>query len=375
MSTSPSSNFWHRVGLGEEDGVTCLRLVRERYVRYEVEVFRDQGYCSYTLLVSLPNDIVKIGTQSVHGVREKHEEESLIVQIRPAQHALDMHIARAAKETYASLAPDIKIVDLDLPGHLRVYEMQRMRGTPLSRLLPQTRECTPTTLKKQERLVESFAALLAQTWPASSPSHRTTRADSPMASSVSHMLASCTGKIGSSILPRLEKLGTELPGPLLRDIAKSTLARIKNMEDLPVVLNHGDFIPSNVLVDEGSWEISGLVDWAEAEDLPFGTCVYGLEYVLGYINTTANQTRDKSLDAPTFVYHEHAEYLRGLFWGRLCELVPDVRTRLEDVKTMRDVGVLLWYGYAWDDGKIDRVVNEKDDGLEVACLRAFLDGT
>jgi hypothetical protein len=375
MSTSPISDFWQRDGLDEEDGLRCLRLIREWYVGYEVDVFREQGYCSFTLLVSLPF-IVKASTQSVHGVLKKHKEESLIVQIRPTQHALDMHIARVAKETYASLAPDIRAVDLDLPGQLRVYEMQKMHGTPLSRLLPCTRDSTPNMQNKQKRLVESFATLLAQTWPSSStssPPHRTTRADSPMASAL-HMLSSCTGKIGSSILPRLEKLGTELPDPFLREVAKTTVVRIKDMEDLPVVLNHGDFIPSNVLVDEETWEISGLVDWAEAEDLPFGMCMYGVEYVLGYLSA-ACQTRDEPLNAPVFVYHENAAYLRELFWRRLCELEPDVKSRLEDVKTMRDAGVLLWFGYAWDDGAIDRVVNEKDDGVEVACLRAFVDVT
>jgi hypothetical protein len=40
---------------------------------------------------------------------------------------------------------------------------------------------------------------------------------------------------------------------------------------------------------------------------------------------------------------------------------------------MRDIGVLLWYGYAWDGGAIDRVVNEMDDSVEVVCLRAFFD--
>jgi hypothetical protein len=53
-------------------------------------------------------------------------------------------------------------------------------------------------------------------------------------------------------------------------------------------------------------------------------------------------------------------------------LVPEVETRLEDVRVTRDMGVLLWYGYAWDDGAIDRVVNEADDAVEVVCLRSFL---
>jgi hypothetical protein len=36
------------------------------------------------------------------------------------------------------------------------------------------------------------------------------------------------------------------------------------------------------------------------------------------------------------------------------------------------VGVLLWYGFAWDEGRVERVVSEGRDGVEVACLRAFM---
>jgi hypothetical protein len=144
------------------------------------------------------------------------------------------------------------------------------------------------------------------------------------------------------------------------------------MHPLPIVLNHGDLIPSNILVDEGTWEVTGLVDWAEAENMPFGMCLYGLEYLLGFVSTVQYEVAHSMLDAPVFVYHDFAKYLRDIFWRRLCELVPDVKIRHEDVKVMRDVGVLLWYGYAWDDGAIDRVVNEADDAVEVACLRSFL---
>jgi hypothetical protein len=127
------------------------------------------------------------------------------------------------------------------------------------------------------------------------------------------------------------------------------------------VLNHGDLIPSNILVEEDTWNITGLVDWAEAEYLPFGTCLYGLENLLGY-----------SSDAGGYVYYENEGYLRRVFWECLFDAVPELKSREGDVRAIRDVGVLLWYGIAWDDGAIDRVVNEFEDGGEVACLRAFL---
>jgi hypothetical protein len=33
---------------------------------------------------------------------------------------------------------------------------------------------------------------------------------------------------------------------------------------------------------------------------------------------------------------------------------------------------LLWFGFAWDEGRIDRVVSEGRDEVELACLNAFL---
>jgi hypothetical protein len=386
MSTAPNSDFWQRVGLNEADGARCLQFVQERYSGCQVEEFKEQGYCSFTCLVTYSiAETGKHGIQIAHGAPQEHgEEASLIVQIRPPQHALDMGTGRAAKETYPSLAPAIQVLDLNLPGQLCAYEMQKMRGTPLSRLLPRTRNVDSTFRTKQERLVSDFATLIAQSWSSSFSTitaPRYIRADSPMDQDPKTLLLKCTGKVGSSILYRLEKLGNELPDPGLRHIAKTTLATLQAMDSLPVVLNHGDLIPSNILVDEDTWAITGLVDWAEAENLPFGTCLYGLEHLLGYISTVsqeASQGDDSTLgdlDVPVFVYCDYAFDLRDVFWSRLCELVPHPEMRREDVKVTRDLGVLLWYGYAWDDGAIDRVINETDDKVEVACLRSFLNMT
>ena len=74
----------------------------------------------------------------------------------------------------------------------------------------------------------------------------------------------------------------------------------------------------------------------------------------------------------TFVYYDNALQLRELFWACLFKLVPELESRKEEVWLMRDVGVLLWHGYAWDDGAIDRVVDEVNDTEELVKLRAFL---
>jgi len=87
---------------------------------------------------------------------------------------------------------------------------------------------------------------------------------------------------------------------------------------------------------------------------------------LGYLIPASPNTK------PAWVYFDNAEQLRGSFWARLVAVVPDLRTRPQDVKVMRDVGVLLWHGIAWDDGAINRVVNEFDDVEEITKMRAFL---
>jgi hypothetical protein len=180
------------------------------------------------------------------------------------------------------------------------------------------------------------------------------------------MLSQCRSKVGSTITSRLEKLAIELPDAHLRQRARLALHAAQRLEDYPVALNHGDLIPSNILVDQNTWEITGLVDWAEAEYLPFGTCLYALEHLLGYLTPALPDL------PPVWTYFEDATQLRELFWTHLIEAVPEVGARAEDVKVIRDVGVLLWHGIAWDDGAINRVVNEVDDMEEMTKLRAFL---
>ncbi|QRC92306.1 hypothetical protein JI435_024400 [Parastagonospora nodorum SN15] len=358
MSTS---TFWSRFGIEEEDAARCVRAVRDVFVGWRVREFEEQGWCSFTLIVE--RDAETEGDYRFPEIQFDSGATSLIVQIRPPQHALEMSITRAAEVTFPSLAPTIQSLDIELPGGLHANAMNRMPGTPLSRLLPRDQNTGPVLQTKQERLVRSFAAIIAHSWGSSStsiPHSQHTRADSPMDDKPS-MLSLCKGKVGSTIISRLRKLGEELPDAPLRDLAQSTLAKVQRLDDYLVVLNHGDLIPSNILVDEDTWVITGLVDWAEAEYLPFGTCLYGLENLLGCSGTAGG-----------YVYYENEAQLRDMFWKCLFEAVPELKTGEHDVRTMRDLGVLLWYGIAWDDGAIDRVVNETEDEGEVACLRAFL---
>jgi hypothetical protein len=54
---------------------------------------------------------------------------------------------------------------------------------------------------------------------------------------------------------------------------------------LPFVLNHGDFCEMNLLINSETGYTTGIVDWAEARILPFGFSLWGLENVLGHMDS------------------------------------------------------------------------------------------
>ncbi|KAI4614761.1 uncharacterized protein J4E87_009356 [Alternaria ethzedia] len=290
---------------------------------------------NYTLLVTPPKVAFAMEHTRHQATAEVdcEDEPTLIVQLRPPQHALDHNIVRAASTALPALAPTIEDLGLTLPRGICAYEMKKVDGTPLSRLQQHGHSLDDRAAKRLERLITSFADLIAQNWHSPREVHditRTVRADSPMDEHPS-MLTQCRGKVGSTMISRLERLASELPDAYLRERARETMRAIQRMEDYPVVLNHGDLIPSNILVDHDTWEITGLVDWAEAEYLPFGTCLYGLEHLLGTIS------QDPAKSGPKWTYFNGATQLRELFWSRLIDAIPELEARMGDVRVMRDV--------------------------------------
>ncbi|QIW96280.1 hypothetical protein AMS68_001798 [Peltaster fructicola] len=225
--------------------------------------------------------------------------------------------------------------------------MSLMPGVVYNVLQQRQRGVTSESIKKLERLIEGLADVFARSWH------------------LSELSISANGRIGRSLRSRLLKLSVDLPDSGLRRLARQAILAVDNgmLEQLPLVLTHGDLLPSNLVVDETTGELTGVIDWAEAEYLPFGLALYGLDHLLGVMSTSGQ-----------FVYYTQSELLRQLFWTRLIREVAalaDARV-LRAVMLARTVGVLLWHGYAWDDGKIERVVDAQRDAGELAYLRAFL---
>ncbi|KAL3419345.1 hypothetical protein PVAG01_09567 [Phlyctema vagabunda] len=309
-------DFFLRTGLTVQDRVKCFAFVEALSPDEKIELTTCQGYCSMTLSVG----------------------QNTIIQFRPACYRLELSITRCAEQTYGPFVPSTRHIET-LPGsELLVYRMSRIPGISYK-----TFRDNGASLEQRIRLCEGFASFLAKAW------HTRNSDNVPY------------GKIGISIVSRLKCLIADLPARLQPN-AKRILRELHHIEGLPWVLSHGDIVASNIMVEPTSGELTGMVDWAEAEYLPFGVCIYGLEEILGQITPRGFEYEDEAI-------------LREAFWGVLESKIPALKDRnlLRAVKLARDLGVLLWHGIAFDDGKIDRVVQEGKDMDEIHRLDAFLD--
>lgn len=367
------SDFFERCGLPRNTRSRCLDLSRRIFPNEETKETEPQGYCSYTLCVG----------------------RDTIVQFRPTVHKLDVRVTDAARTIYGSLAPRTKLLDVidvstscspdDVGGHsyrqpvdeavviddgcdnshssLHVYSLSRIPGVSVTELRASwAQSSSPAAELRRQRkdVVSEFARFITLGW-------KSARSASDSA------VSSLRGRIGGSIRWRLQEMRAHLPArfqPSVRDI----LDRLGDIEALPWVLTHGDVVPANMVVQKsqspspGGLVLSGFLDWAEAEYLPFGVGIYGLEALLG---EAAHDGR--------FGYYPEAQELRDYFWLRLEAEIPELRPQIgpegfrKNVEAAHTLGVLLWHGIAFDNGRLDRVVDEGklEDAEEVRILDLF----
>lgn len=312
--------FFLRSGLTEQDRLDCYAFAQKLFPSQLISPASCQGYCSMTIFVG----------------------RDIVIQFRPSKYRLDLRVATAAGDVYGAFAPDTEYIATLPASGLLVYKMERIGGVSFKDLRASA-ALHGIPIHVRARLCRDFAVFLSSSW---------------YRGSVKYMPL---GTVGRSIRTRLQSLCEDLP-LRFRPTARHVLENLHHIEALPWVLTHGDIVAANIMVDPSSGALRGLVDWAEAEILPFGICLYGLEEILGKITRSG------------FQYIPEAEELRALFWAELRRSVPAMGQShvLEAVKLARDLGVLLWHGIAFDDGAIDRVVQEGRDVEEIQRLDAFL---
>jgi len=313
-------DFFLRSGLISSDQIACYHFIEVHFPGKYISPVSCQGYCSFTVIVG----------------------DDRVVQFRPDKYRLNLEITTAARRAYGSFAPATRYIATIPTSGLLVYCMDRISGVSLKDF---RKQCTPgRSFELRANLCRDFATLLSKGWHQGNARH------------------TALGIVGKSIASRLNSLSKDLP-LRFQPTARNIVGNLSLIEALPWVLSHGDIVAGNVMVDPSSGRLLGLVDWAEAERLPFGITLYGLEEFLGEMTVTG------------FQYHQDASDLRKIFWEQLMNQIPELHNSrvVGAVKLARDLGVLLWHGIAFDNGAIDRVVEEGKDVDEIYRLDAFLD--
>lgn len=133
-------------------------------------------------------------------------------------------------------------------------------------------------------------------------------------------------------------------------------------EEYPAVLTHGDLCEMNFLVDPKTGHLTGVIDWAEAEILPFGCALWGLENILGF------------MDRRGWHYFDSYQELEDLFWRSFKDSVGEsLDGKWRAIQIARRIGILFRYGSQWDEASRERVIVENDSGMKY--LDAFIIGT
>jgi len=112
---------------------------------------------------------------------------------------------------------------------------------------------------------------------------------------------------------------------------------------VPWVLTHQDLSDGNIMVDPDSGYIIGVVDWVDATIEPFGMALWGLESVLGYSGPKGWS-----------YYENYSSQARALFWKTFFReieypIADECRYAINEIKIL---GILLRYGYHWEDGLV-----------------------
>lgn len=140
----------------------------------------------------------------------------------------------------------------------------------------------------------------------------------------------------------LELLNTSLPSRF-QPIIQTCLEAIDAILSLPMVLLHKDFGTCNILVDETTCHLVGVIDWAEAEVCPFGLNLHSLRFLSGKHHLRNGWTRYEDYDA-----------LQDTFWNRFSEEIGGLSDhQLRTIKLARVIGLLLSAGFT------SRLANEK----------------
>lgn len=118
-----------------------------------------------------------------------------------------------------------------------------------------------------------------------------------------------------------------------------------------MVLIHKDFGVCNILVDDATFNLVGVIDWAEAEIGPFGTNLHSLQALAAHLHLKNGWAR----------YYDYDD-LQDTFWGTFRDEVGGLSDEtVETIKAARVLGQILSRGFTSRLANMPEAVPIKDD--------------
>ena len=125
---------------------------------------------------------------------------------------------------------------------------------------------------------------------------------------------------------------------------RDTLASLPRILSNPMVLVHGDFSVFNIMADEETCHLVGVIDWAEAEIGPFGTNLHSLQNLMSKLHLKDGWTR----------FEDYDDLVRA-FWETFSNEVGGLEEDdIKNIKAARVLGLLRSHGFT------SRLANEPE---------------
>lgn len=130
----------------------------------------------------------------------------------------------------------------------------------------------------------------------------------------------------------------------LHHIIRKCIDALDAIFSLPMVLLHQDFCDCNILVNEVTCHLAGVIDWAEAEISPFGLNLHCVQSLTGKLHLRDGWVRYDDYDS-----------LNNVFWKTFIDEVGGLtKERIETIRLARITGLLLSSGFT------SRLANEPE---------------
>ncbi|KAB5554755.1 hypothetical protein GE09DRAFT_1122247 [Coniochaeta sp. 2T2.1] len=303
----------------------CDALAKELVGADQVVPVAVQGVCSYTVYAG--------------------QDLGYVVQFRLMYLGLKEETAILARQIFGTFAPDVPFKQK--PGEhesttaggqepLLVYVMTRIRG--ISRLdfilthgFP---ENSPDNKARRKNLIRDVASFFALAWKAPQKIDQAYR-----------------DRMAETFENELQALLVALPDRF-RPVVRGTLASLPSILSLPMVLVHKDFGDCNIMVEEESWRLVGVIDWAEAEIGPFGTNLHSLQGLMSKLHLKNGWIR----------YEDYDDLARS-FWETFSNEVGGLsEDTIRAIEAARVLGLLRSRGFTSRLANMPKPLPIKDDG-------------